>query len=183
MSASNSPTTCPTSTVSPAIPSGGVSNYSVSFQVQVWGNVGNGSEQVQNIIPSPMGIPYCPWANHQYDAYGVAGRYPIYVLPLAAGSSFQGWSNIYVDSTQSRDYTLGDFFALWGQTLNNQTMFGKTVPPASSYRQFNDTWIWSLCVGYGIGPFVPINSNWSGLILAKAPFILLTYNTNITGCG
>jgi hypothetical protein len=183
MSVSNSSISCPTGTVSPAIPSGGVMSYSLSIQIQVWGNVGNGSEQVQNIIPSPIGIPHCTWATHQYDAYGVAGRYPIYVLPLVAGSSFQGWSTIYVDSTKNLNYTLGDFFAVWGQTLNNKTMFGKTVPPAPSYRQFNDTWIWSLCVGYGAGPFIPVYDHWSGLILSTAPYILLTYNTNVTGCG
>lgn len=78
--------------------------------------------QVQFLAPQQPGVGVLGgfWGSHLYDGYGLSGRYPIYAYAPAAGARF---FIIYVRSSTVHQYTLGDFFSVWGQPLGrNNTL-------------------------------------------------------------
>ncbi len=62
-------------------------------------------------IPEKIGNPGGIWKAHVYDGDGLNGFYPLYTTDRSG--------LIHVVSKVARNYTLGDFFAVWGQTLNS----------------------------------------------------------------
>ncbi len=85
------------------------------------------------IVPSQIGIDEPLWRNHTLDKYGAPG------MPMP-GMTMPGMAPIYtndnsglikVGSLSDRNYTLGDFFNIWGIDLAgktiNSTVDGKSI--------------------------------------------------------
>ena len=87
------------------------------------------------IIPSQIGIDEVLWHNHTLDKYGAQG------MPMP-GMTMPGMAPIYtnnnnglikIGSLVNRNYTLGDFFNIWGMDLN-----GKTVMASANGKPVTD---------------------------------------------
>lgn len=106
------------------------------------------------------------WKTHQYDSYGVDGRYPIYMdLPNSACPS-QHACTIHVKSTVVRDYTLGDFMAVWGYPVVSRDNTLGTVSKG--------TVAWELCIGASPST-ASISNAWGALVLQPNMAITLEY--------
>jgi hypothetical protein len=74
------------------------------------------------IIPSQIGIDEPLWNNHSLDKYGAQGRF-------TNGTTIPGMAPLYtndnmglikIGSSVIRNYTLGDFFNIWGMTFTGK---------------------------------------------------------------
>lgn len=66
------------------------------------------------VIPANIGMDRSLWLSHKYDAYGMSGQYPLHTHDESG--------TIHVESTVVKDYTLGDFFDVWGVSFGSQCM-------------------------------------------------------------
>ena len=79
-------------------------------------------------VPSQIGIDSSLWKVHSLDQYGTPGFAPLHTHDTSG--------TIHVESTISRNYTLGEFLNIWGGLDTN----GKTVranvdgKPVSAFR-------------------------------------------------
>lgn len=88
-------------------------------------------------VPSQIGIEQSLWHNHTLDKYGSAGL-------STQGNIISGMAPIYtnddsgvvkVGSTIIRNYTLGDFFNIWGFDLNGKNVYATiNGKPVSDYK-------------------------------------------------
>ena len=85
-------------------------------------------------IPSQIGIEQPLWKNHTLDKYGAPGM-PMQGMTMAGMAPIYTTDNsglINVGSVVNRNYTLGEFFQIWGLDLNGKTVKatvdGKPVP-------------------------------------------------------
>ncbi len=87
------------------------------------------------IVPGQIGIDESLWKNHTLDKYGVAG------MPMP-GMTMPGMAPLYtndnsglikIGSIDIRNYTLGDFFNIWGMNLN-----GKVVKASADGKPISD---------------------------------------------
>jgi hypothetical protein len=76
------------------------------------------------IIPSQIGIEQPLWHNHTLDKYGAPGmRMQGMTMPSMAPIYTNDNSGlIKIGSAVIRNYTLGDFFNIWGFDLNGKTI-------------------------------------------------------------
>ncbi len=70
----------------------------------------------QVTVPSQIGIDPSLWVDHSLDQYGMQGMAPLHTHD-ASGT-------IHVESRDLKDYTIGEFFAIWGQTFDGQEVLG-----------------------------------------------------------
>ena len=76
-------------------------------------------------IPANIGIDSTLWKDHSLDSYGMmSGMAPLHTHDSSG--------TIHVESTTTRDYTLGGFFQIWGQTFDAQEVLGHTAGPGHS---------------------------------------------------
>lgn len=144
-------------------------NFNVQISIQYGSLAQNGSRVFQFVIPSGAGEPGLAWNVHTYDRYGIGGYYPLYVDP-PSGGRYPGYTQIHVVSTVYHNYTLGDFFAVWGMTLGVNNTINK---PATN------GWSWSMCVGPQKGSLRP--GYWGNETLINYNTITLLYD-NTGGC-
>jgi hypothetical protein len=87
------------------------------------------------IIPSQIGIEQPLWHNHTLDKYGAPGmKMQGMTMPSMAPIYTNDNSGlIKIGSTVIRNYTLGDFFNIWGFDLN-----GKTVNASVNGKPISD---------------------------------------------
>lgn len=64
----------------------------------------------QVTIPANVGIGSNTWKNHALDEYGMTGMAPLHTHDTSG--------TIHVESNTVRDYTLGEFFDVWGVSFN-----------------------------------------------------------------
>ncbi len=78
------------------------------------------------VIPANVGIDPSLWQDHTLDSFssmqampamGMEGMAPLHTHPDAPGK-------IHIESVVTRDYTLGEFFRIWGQTFDSQQVLG-----------------------------------------------------------
>ncbi len=81
-------------------------------------------EGAPSTVPSGIGINQSLWKNHSLDRYGVSGRSPLTTRD-ASGT-------IHVESNTVRNFTLQEFLAIWGETVDNYQVVGYQVPPGDS---------------------------------------------------
>ena len=81
-------------------------------------------EGAPSTVPSGIGINQSLWKNHSLDQYGVAGHSPLTTRDTSG--------TIHVDSNTVRDFTLQDFLAVWGETVDSYQVVGNQVPPGDS---------------------------------------------------
>jgi len=88
-------------------------------------------------IPANVGVQGGNWNWHNLDQYGVDGRAPMYTLDTTG--------LIRIQSTVARNYTLGDFFRIWGVTFNDtciQTQIGG--PTYCNYTSDGSGMFWTV---------------------------------------
>jgi hypothetical protein len=76
------------------------------------------------IVPANVGITQNLWRDNSLDKYGVNGRSPL----LTTDSS----GVIHVESNTVRDFTLREFLAIWGVSVDDSQVIGNPVQPGES---------------------------------------------------
>ncbi len=87
------------------------------------------------VIPNQIGIDNSLWKDHGLDKYGTPG------MPMPEGVMYvmapihthDNLGIIHIESTINRDYTLGEFFKIWGVDLN-----GKAIKATVNGKQVDD---------------------------------------------
>jgi len=77
------------------------------------------------MVPQNVGIDPSMWKDHSLDQYGMTGMAPLH--------THTNDGIIHVESNIKRDYTLGEFFDIWGIDLK-----GKTVNATSNGEPITD---------------------------------------------
>ncbi len=75
-------------------------------------------------VPSGIGINQSLWRDHTLDHYGVSGHSPLTTRDTSG--------TIHLDSNTVRNFTLQEFLAVWGETVDNNQVVGYQVPPGYS---------------------------------------------------
>jgi hypothetical protein len=128
------------------------------------------------VAPAGVGVrcDTCTWMVHTFDLYGVGGNYPVYTDPTPTGSG--SFFALHVKSRVVQNYTLGDFFDVWGQPLGASNTIGRIADGTNT--------IWQMCVGvYGAPPSQL--GNWRSEVLQANKEIVLIFYYNggpQTGC-
>ena len=152
------------------------SSVAMNFNDEILVKVQQGTSSNFSIIaPSrTVGEPGGFWATHQYDSYGVAGHYPIYMDNPYYACPAKHACTIGVKSSVVHQYTLGDFMAVWGYPIvsRNETL-GRTS---------SGNYAWELCVGATARTAV-INRQWGALALQPNMAITLEFYDTSTPYG
>lgn len=153
----------------PAPPANAAMNF--TFQLLVETTNKNGTLSQARAPARAVGESGGFWATNQYNVYGVdSGHYPLYMDPPSQ-LVCPGYCIIHVRSRVVYNYTLGDYFNVWGQPLGESNTIGIT-----SYQGF----VWEMCVGLGNG--AAASSEWGSFVLRPNLDITLMYH-NATGLG
>jgi len=153
-------------------------DFSNALSIQVVNNLGN---QSRFIVTPAVGIPGGFWATTVYNEFGTNGRYPLCSDAPTPGVTYQGYNTIRVRSTAALNYTLRDFFNVWGQPLGkNDTDLTLTsyVVPKPGYK-------WQMCLGNPTNPSGLRLGNWTYQLLTPGQFFTLVYynqNSPYPGC-
>jgi len=75
-------------------------------------------------VPSGIGINQSLWRDHSLDQYGVSGHSPLTTRDTSG--------TIHLDSNTVRNFTLQEFLAVWGETVDNSQVVGYQVLPGYS---------------------------------------------------
>lgn len=155
-------------------------DFSVALSIQVVNNIGNETRFVYS--QTGIGIPSGIWAVSTYNAYGTNGRYPLCSDGPAPGSNYPGYSTIRVRSTSVLNYTLRDYFNVWGQPLGKNatdtTLDAGYIRPKAGY-------VWQMCIGNPRSPSSLVLGNWTYEPFVPGRFITLVYfnqNSSYPGC-
>jgi len=143
-----------------------VMDYQAQISIQV---ENNNSSQIKFIVPPMIGKAGGAWVSHALDQYGVDSNYPVYTdtPPI----NYPGYSLIHVRSNTIHNFTLADFFSVWGYPIGpNQTLTFPSHPP--------DGAIWFMCVGPSSNSLRP--GLWGAEVLTSDNPIILIYGK--TGC-
>ena len=153
-----------------------VLNYTVNISIAYSDN-STGTPRIRYIPPRiAIGVPGGIWLNHTFDSYGVGSNYPVFSLQPPS-TNYPGYIQIYVRSTVDRVYTLGDFFAIWGEPIGMKNTLGLTTPPSSAVMStfsVGSTWFWDMCVGPN--PNSLHEGSWGAETLAPGKNIVLLYS-------
>jgi hypothetical protein len=149
------------------------SDVAMSFDVTVEIQVAVNSTASRLVAPPEVGIPGGSWHINTYNIYGVSGNYPVYT---SAGPDTSGFSTIHVRSRVRLNYTLGDFFDVWGQPLGPTNTISVQADGTRS--------IWQMCVGV-TGSVPTALGNWRSEVLTPNKEIIMVYyytGGSQTGC-
>ena len=137
---------------------------------------------VQAYAPArPVGETGGFWVSNQFDKYGVnSNHYPIYMdnptTPSGTGGACSsGVCTIHVKSTTVYNYTLADYFNVWGMTLGPNNTIGQ---PSQG------TFVWQMCLG-STQPSTE-STAWGALPLTSGLAVTLNYYDSSGGtayCG
>ncbi len=140
--------------------SGPVQVFDVALQIRKAYN----STSYNLISPPAVGVPggngY--WFSHKYDRFGSDGYYPVFTELTPNGASY---AIIHVRSRAVINYTLGDYFDVWGQPLG---------PSQTIIYQTTNTMVWQMCVGTIDGPPNTLGT-WRSELLTPRKLIVLDY--------
>jgi hypothetical protein len=75
-------------------------------------------------VPSGIGINQSLWRDHSLDNYGVSGHSPL--------NTRDSSGIVFVESNTVRNFTLFEFLAVWGQTIDGSEVVGNLVPQGDS---------------------------------------------------
>jgi len=176
----------------PAPTASSAMDFTFSLVIQESNN--NGSS-IAGIVPAnSIGEAGGYWRTSQFNAYSVdVGHYPIYMdRPCAisnatacltsggcqaANGAIVPPCTIHVKSTKVIDYTLGDFFDVWGYPLGANNTLGV---------QSRNNFAWQMCIGPNASSGY-ISNLWRAEPLKSGKAITLFYfnptNTNTPGCA
>jgi hypothetical protein len=154
-------------------------DFPVALSIQIVNNVGN---QTRFIVTPAVGIPGATWATRAYNAYGTNGRYPLCTDAPAPGSNYPGYNTIHVRSTKALNFTLRDYFNVWGQPLGKNAT-EQTL--SSAYVLSKPGYTWEMCIGNPTSTTSLVLGNWTYELLVPGRFITLVYfnqNSSYPGC-
>ena len=174
-------------------PSGSTAmDFTFSLVIQESNN--NGS-RIAGIVPAnAIGEAGGFWRTSQFNAYGVdAGHYPIFMdRPCAISNATACITSggcqatngtivppctIHVKSTKFINYTLGDFFDVWGYPVGANNTLGILA---------KNNFAWQMCIGANASAG-KISTLWGAEPLTNNKAITLFYfnpsNTNTPGCA
>ncbi len=83
-------------------------------------------------IPANIGIDPSLWRDHSLDEYSMMQDMPDGMQGMAPLHTHDTLGTIHVESRVSRDYTLGEFFRIWGQSFDGRQVLGHAAPPGHS---------------------------------------------------
>jgi len=72
---------------------------------------------VDRPVPANIGIDPAMWNDHSLDQYNSQGS------PMAPLHTHDAAGTVHVESTVTRDFTLAEFFRVWGQPLNGRQVW------------------------------------------------------------
>ncbi len=81
-------------------------------------------------LPANIGTDHDLWRDHSLERYGVNGASPL----LTRDSS----GTIHVESNTVRDFTLHEFLAVWGESIDYSQVVGNPTQPGESACIFVD---------------------------------------------
>ncbi len=151
-------------------------SLSVKLLINLWNRYANASQQVKFL--SDIGAPGGIFATTRYSSDGVNGFYPVW------GRHYG--NTVFVDSRVYRNYTLGDFFEVWGEPLGPLNTLGAHENASSYHGNITETtylFIWSMCLQNPHSPGGPVYSvnEWGSHVLRDNETITLTYATEACG--
>jgi hypothetical protein len=73
-------------------------------------------------VPSNIGIDSSLWRDHSLDEYGMQAMQEMGMSGMAPLHTHDDNGIIHVESSINRDYTLGEFFKIWGLDLENKVV-------------------------------------------------------------
>jgi hypothetical protein len=176
----------------PPPPATPVMNYQDQIVIQMTNK--NGSLLLANIIPDyaryAIGEAGGYWATHTYDSYGVDPQhYPVYMdSPSVSCPIVNEACLFHVKSKTQHQFTLGDFFDIWGQTVGQNNTLGITrvteQVELKNGTYVNGTFAWQLCTG-PVGSATPFTGPYGSLVLQDQMEITLIFydTTNGVGCA
>lgn len=89
-------------------------------------------------IPANIGIDPDLWMDHTLDRYGMQAMPSMGMMGMATLHTHDTSGEIHLESSVVRDYTLGDFFRIWGQTFDGQQVLGHSAVPGHQVRMAID---------------------------------------------
>jgi len=156
-------------------------DFNVKLSVQVVNIAGN---QTRFIVAQAIGVPVpsAVWANHTLDGYGTNGLSPLCLDAQSGSVQYPGYSSIHVRSNAVMNYTLRDFFNLWGQPLGRNSTDATLT---NGYVQVRPGYVWEMCIGNPTNTSGLTLGNWQVERLVAGKFITLVYynnNSSYPGC-
>jgi hypothetical protein len=156
-------------------------DFNVALSIQVVNLEGN---QSRFLVPPAIGIPglNAAWANHTLDGYGTNGISPLCLDGQSGGPQYAGYSAIRVRSTSVMNYTLRDFFNIWGQPLGRNSTDATLT---NGFVQARAGYVWEMCIGNPTNPSNLTLGNWEVERLTAGKFITLVYynsQSSYPGC-
>jgi hypothetical protein len=147
------------------------------LQIGVAEGYSGGGLSIRYIVPDKsIGIPGGYMSTQRYLGDGVNGNYPLYTRPDLCGNitGTGAMCLINIVSTVQRDYTLQDFFDVWGVPLGPSLTLSPTFTSNSTYS-------WAMCITPVGGTRFIATDDWGTHVLTRTEVILLAYST--VGCG
>jgi hypothetical protein len=148
-------------------------SFVFNLRLQVIGVNSTGAILKSDVLPANnIGNPGGIMGTQRLLQYGVNGFYPLYTRDTSG--------IIFVRSTVVRNYTLGDFFEVWGEplganlTLTYAANFTSTSPPQKSFY-------WDMCVIKPNSSIEIPTAEWGNHILLGGETVHLVFSK--VGCG
>lgn len=151
----------------PTVPAAMDFTFNILLQVS-----NKNSSQVRAIAPGhPIGEAGGYWATSQYNNDSVdSSHYPVYMdIPSTACTPV---CVIHVKSRVVHAFTLGDFFAVWGQPLGENNTIGVTR---------SNSFAWQMCIGPPNS--ATLSNQWGNYIVQSGDDLTLFYYDTSTGLG
>ena len=87
------------------------------------------------VVPSQIGINQSLWNNHTLDNYGMQAMPEMSMPGMAPLHTHDSNGTIHVESSVHRNYTLGEFFQIWGIDVDGKIVNAKVdAKPISDYK-------------------------------------------------
>jgi hypothetical protein len=147
----------------------------VDFTSKITIRLSNANNTVGNdVVPSAIGVPGGIWQSHVLDALGLDSHYPVYAD--AATQAYPGYALIHVRSRVVHQFTLGDFFDVWGQPLGQNLTLNRPAEVNGGPKGY----LWFMCVASS--PSSPFTKGlWGNEVLTSGKIIILVYGN--AGCS
>ena len=130
-----------------------------------------------NVLPtSTIGVPGGIMNASTYLSDGLNGRYPLYSENIG---DHGGTILIHIESRVVRNYTLGDFFAVWGEPIGPNrtfTLSSNRTSPAQENQFF-----WDMCIINPVTNFRTPSFDWGSHVLKDGETVDLLFST--IGCS
>ena len=95
-------------------------------------------------VPANIGIDANLWNDHSLDAYGMQPMPSMGMQGMAPLHTHDTSGTIHVESSAVRDFAIGEFFQIWGQTFDAQQILGR--PAQTGHR------VWMVVDGAQLAP-------------------------------